>query len=389
MPAPNLQPLAARASAAAAVGLAALAGIAALAVNRSDRVRSLIGLPLRAKHTGQELTKEQAADVLKGVPIIDISPLLKSPADDAAVKEVVRQIKSACEKWGFFQIVNHGVPQQEIDAFEKISRAFFALPTEKKKAIKRTKGNARGWYDDELTKQARDWKQGFDYGRPGAATKHVDGQNLWPADFPEFRTRAESYFETMERLAAVLMRAIAMALGLDASAFEAPFKDHTSFLRLNYYPVCPQPEKHFSVGRHSDAGSLTILKQDDDGPASLQVRLRHTDRWVSIPPVRGAYVINIGDMTQVWSNGRFYAAEHRVKANESQERYSAPFFYNPGYGVDVAPLGLTPADEPRYKPINWGDYRRKRYAGDYANYGEEVQIDHYSTGRAPQPAQGA
>ena len=90
-------------------------------------------------------------------------------------------------------------------------------------------------------------------------------------------------------------------------------------------------------------------------------------------------MINIGDMVQVWSNDRYQAALHRVTANSENARYSAPFFLNPAYHTDYAPLPST-IDErhpARYRTINWGEFRGLRAAGDYADYGEEIQISHY------------
>ncbi len=86
-------------------------------------------------------------------------------------------------------------------------------------------------------------------------------------------------------------------------------------------------------------------------------------------------IINIGDMCQVWSNGRFKAPLHRVLANKVKERFSEAFFYNPDYETIVKPEVET--DVPKYSPLNWGEFRRARFEGDYADRGEEIQISHY------------
>eukprot|EP00898_Chlorokybus_atmophyticus_P007449 jgi/Chlat1/7705/Chrsp66S09164 len=197
----------------------------------------------------------------------------------------------------------------------------------------------------------------------------------------------KTYFKAMEGLAQRLLRLICQSLGVPADTLARHFDDgaHTSFLRLNYYPPCPSPEANLGISRHSDAGMLTILVQDQPG---LQVYigkgdgsgLRYDDPdWVGVQPLKGAFVINIGDMMQVWSNGRYPAPLHRVLANTAKERYSAPFFYNPSYASDCEPLPtLIDAQHPRrYRPVNWGGFRRRRFEGDYADLGEEVQIAHY------------
>ena len=83
--------------------------------------------------------------------------------------------------------------------------------------------------------------------------------------------------------------------------------------------------------------------------------------------------------TEVWSNDRYVAPVHRVKAQRSLERYSAPFFYNPSYETNYAPVSGTISDETpaKYRPINWGEFRLGRFQGDFADVGAEVQISDF------------
>ena len=124
------------------------------------------------------------------------------------------------------------------------------------------------------------------------------------------------------------------------------------------------------VLRHSDAGALTLLWQSDT--AGLQVY--RDGHWYLIPPIHDAFVINIGDMMQVWSNDLYTAPQHRVIAMDEVDRFSFPYFCNPSYQAVIAPLG---AAEPHYRPINWGEFRRRRADGDFADYGSEIQIGDY------------
>ena len=172
---------------------------------------------------------------------------------------------------------------------------------------------------------------------------------------------------------------IAMWKGLDGDLgyIEKHFgKSNASFFRVNYYRKCPEPKSHFGVGPHSDSGGLTVLLQDDD-VTSLQVQ--RNGIWYNVPPVPDSFVINTGDMCQVWSNGLCQAPQHRVLANRDKERYSFPFFYQPSYDTIYEPLPqcVTEARPRRYRPINWGKFRMQRFAGNYADLGEENQITHY------------
>jgi len=309
------------------------------------------------------------------VPTIDISTVEAGGPEDVHLAA----IQKACATWGFFKIVGHGVPNEYAAQVMGSARQFFTEPREVKLQAKRTADNARGWFDDELTKRVVDWKEGFDFGHKPAphlpddhpANRCNDGHNQWPPTLPLFRTEMERYYATMECLAARLTRLISRALGLPPAFFDSAFETHTSFLRLNHYPLCSTPEL-LGIGPHTDAGFLTILLAD--AVPSLQVQ--RDGQWVTVEPDPDAFVINIGDMCQVWSNDRFVAPVHRVLTNPTAERHSLAFFYNPNYSVDVAPI--PGSGRPRYRPLNWGAFRQKRYEGDYADRGTEVQITDFA-----------
>lgn len=311
---------------------------------------------------------------MQNIPVIDITHL-HEPSTLAA-------LDAACRAWGFFQVVNHGVGMRTIGRLERETRAFFAQPLAAKRAISRTAGNPWGFYDKELTKNTRDWKQIFDYGP-------ADGEVMrpqWPRNMPCFRRAVLDYYGECEALAFRLLSAVSVNLGMPARHLSAGFSPrHTSFLRLNYYPKCPTPERpqdiatpksgHLGLNHHTDAGALTLLLQADQ--PGLEVH--REGEWHLVEPRRDAFVVNIGDIVQVWSNDRYRAALHRVTASTYAERFSIPFFLSPAYSAAYAPLPATvdTAHPPRYRPIHWGEFRARRAAGDYADCGEEVQISHY------------
>ncbi|HEX5788785.1 MAG TPA: 2OG-Fe(II) oxygenase family protein [Woeseiaceae bacterium] len=314
--------------------------------------------------------------MIESVPVIDIARL-----DEA---DTLGAIDRACREWGFFQVVNHGIPGPLCLALVDAMHAFFAAPAPVRARIRRTRENPWGYYDSELTKNVRDWKEVFDYG-PG------DGGQLeprWPDGLPGFRTAVERYSDACESLAFRLLGALAANLGADAAELARAFAPaHTSFLRLNHYPVCPVPAApaglttttagHVGVNYHTDAGVLTLLLQD--GQPGLEVY--RDGCWYPIDPLAGALVVNIGDIVQVWSNDMYRAAMHRALVNPVHARYSAPYFFNPDYRSNYAPLpSMTgPGRSPRYRPINWGEFRRRRADGDYADFGAEIQLSDFAT----------
>ena len=134
---------------------------------------------------------------------------------------------------------------------------------------------------------------------------------------------------------------------------------------------------NFGISHHTDSGALTVLLQDEQ--PGLQVFRRGA--WTFVEPNPDALVVNIGDVVQVWSNDRYPAALHRVIASDRHERYSAPYFFNPAPSAFYAPLpsACEHGEPPHYRRINWGEFRASRTAGDYADYGDEIQISHYRT----------
>ena len=310
------------------------------------------------------------------IPTIDISGLPDNTT-------TIRQIGEACADWGFFQVTHHGIEPQLRQRFLATCNAFFRSPTAIKHGVMRTATNPMGFYDQELTKNVRDWKEIFDYGADWRDAQQTH-PSQWPQHWPEFQATLQAWFVACETLSLRLMSAIAQALDLPPAALLDGFNQgHTSFARLNYYPLCDQPlsrdpvsgaeQGHLGISRHTDSGALTVLVQDD--VAALQVN--RDGCWHTIQPAADGLIINIGDMLQVWSNDRLRAPEHRVLASSTRERCSAPFFLNPANNTLVQPLATSAQNPARYQPINWGDFRRRRAAGDYTDEGEEIQISQF------------
>jgi isopenicillin N synthase-like dioxygenase len=333
---------------------------------------------------------------LESVPIIDIAPLLCPDADgnhNQLKDDCIEEIKAAARDWGFFYISNHGISRELIAAFRKDMDTFFHLSGTILDKIRRNEENSRGYFDDELTKNKLDWKRCFDFGAQNGHLDEegMDGMNQWPSreEHATFEVTMKEYFYKMENLSETLLSALCESLGMKSDILKEDFEgNHTSYLRLNYYPKCPTPEENLAVHHHTDAGALTILYQD---PNVTSLQVFKDDSWHYISPQEGTFVINIGDMMQVWSNDVFIAPLHQVQANSDRERYSAPFFYNPAYKADVKPISVpvpgvvsigdscSNFDEEvaLYKTVNWGKFRGLRFAGDFADVGEEVQISHY------------
>ena len=327
----------------------------------------------------------------ESIPVIDVSPLRHEGAGKAAVFD---DIAGACTRWGFFQVVGHGISDDLAARVWRQAALFFALPHDEKLAISRSKENPHGYYDRELTKNARDLKEIFDFGpvpHPELPASHpknhmaVDGGNQWPAALPDFQSTMIEHYQACEGLAFTLMEAFCRGLGAPRDRLKRHFeRRHTSFARINYYPLddpleaaqaaSATPIGEMALQHHTDAGLLTVLMQDSE--SGLQIFA--DEEWIDVAPIDGALVINVGDMMQVWSNDRYRSALHRVIHRVKGDRFSLPFFFNPSYDTDCVPLiEAIMGDTAHYRPVNWGTFRQLRADGDFDDYGKEVQLDDF------------
>jgi len=258
---------------------------------------------------------------------------------------------------------------------------------QEKTKVRRDFDNPLGYYDTELTKNVRDWKEVFDFACRGTISlpssfEHESDEiltstNQWPQNPPRLREACEKYAEAVEKLSFRLLELISRSLGLSADYFNSKFEEHTSVLRLNHYSPCPVPELALGVGRHKDPGALTVLAQDEVG--GLQVR-RKDGEWIGVKPIPGAFVINVGDCMQVWTNDKYESVEHRVVVNDKKERFSVPFFFNPSHYVMVGPVSdlVNEKNPSRYKEFSWGKFVKRRRDGNFKNLGtENLQIHHF------------
>ncbi|CAN6287501.1 unnamed protein product [Urochloa humidicola] len=241
-----------------------------------------------------------------GIPLIDLSPLTSGAGGDAAaVDALAAAVGAASREWGFFLVTGHGVPAETVARAAAAQRAFFALPAERKAAVRRSEAAPLGYYESEHTKNVRDWKEVFDLvaHEPPPRTPAAAGgevvvyENKWPQDVPGFREALEEYMEALEELAFKLLELLARSLGLRPDRLHGFFEHQpTTFFRLNHYPPCPSPDLALGVGRHKDPGALTILYQDDVG--GLDVRRRADGEWVRVRCVPDSFIINVGDTMQ-------------------------------------------------------------------------------------------
>jgi len=300
------------------------------------------------------------------VPVVDIGPLVKG--GPAHARDAVAALAKACSEVGFIQVINHGVPRDALERLIDEAARFFAQPLEDRlKVAIENSPQFRGYlplkYKGEID-EGDNLQEAFIifHELPLSDTCPMYGPNQWPQGMPGFKRAMLDYFVVVEQLARAMLPGFAAALELSHDFFAPLFNDSMMMLKLNHYPAQDAPEhvKEIGVVGHSDSGAFTILWQDDVGGLEI---LNKTGEWVVVPPIRGAYVINLGNIMQIWTNGRFSSTPHRVINRYGRDRYSIPLFVNPNYDTVVKPLfGDAPAD---FTPFISGDYQRSVYRRIY------------------------
>ncbi|CAN0903955.1 Protein DOWNY MILDEW RESISTANCE 6 [Linum grandiflorum] len=223
------------------------------------------------------------------------------------MEHVVEQVKDACKEWGFFQVINHGVPLHLVQRIHETCKEFFDMDLEEKKKVKRDEVNPLGYHDGEHTKNVRDWKEVYDFliKEPNLipASPDLDSdelrtiRNQWPSSPSQFRVVCQEYAGEMERLAFKLIEIISLSLGLPGDRLNGYLENQISFVRINHYPPCPFSDMTLGCGQHHDFDVITILAQDNVG--GLEVKSKSDGRWVPVKPTPDAFIINVGDICQV------------------------------------------------------------------------------------------
>ena len=318
----------------------------------------------------------QAQAMPASIPVIDIGGLYSS--DPAARKAVAARIGAACDDIGFFYVVNHNVPVDLIDGAVAMADRFFHLPEAERLKVKADSNN-RGYRDiwDSVHRNGKtNAKDSFDLGFPVTADDPevkagtpFYAPNQWP-QMPGFAEAIETYYMETYRLGMKILEGFALYLGKEEDFFTRHFTKPVADMVINHY--WGAAGLHISdqaSGPHTDHGIVTILWQDALG--GLEV-MGKDGNWISVTPLRGSYVINIGELMKRWTNGRFKATVHRVVHLQDKSRYSMPLFCNPDFRTIVDPRDLGVSDaEAQYPPVMSGDFLLSRFKATRKLWGAE------------------
>nr|ABK94757.1 unknown [Populus trichocarpa] len=289
------------------------------------------------------------------IPVISIAGI-----DDGGEKraEICNKIVEACEEWGVFQIVDHGVDAKLVSEMTTLAKEFFALPPEEKLRFDMSGGKKGGFIvSSHLQGEAvQDWREIVTFFSYPIRTRDY---SRWP-DKPEaWKAVTEEYSKKLMELACKLLGVLSEAMGLETEALTKACVDMDQKVVVNFYPKCPQPDLTLGLKRHTDPGTITLLLQDTVG--GLQATRDNGKTWITVQPVEGAFVVNLGDHGHYLSNGRFRNADHQAVVNSNSSRLSIATFQNPAPDATVYPLKIREGEKSVLdEPITFAEmYRRK------------------------------
>ncbi|PON54609.1 Oxoglutarate/iron-dependent dioxygenase [Parasponia andersonii] len=289
----------------------------------------LAEIPLRYSHSFQESPLVPDRLSFPSIPVVDLHRL--STADSADSE--LQKLHSACREWGFFQVVHHGISTSLLEKFRTEVKNFFKLPYEEKKILWQQPDNHEGFGQLFVVseEQKLDWSDMF-YITTLPINLRIS--QLFKKLPSELRDTLEAYSMEVKKLAMVILGHMAKALKMDGEEMRELFGDGVQSMRMNYYPPCPQPDMAIGFTPHSDADALTILFQLNETEG---LQIRKDGRWVPVKPLPNAFVVNLGDIMEIVSNGIYRSIEHRATVNSSKERLSVATFYSSKLDSELGP----------------------------------------------------
>jgi len=308
----------------------------------------------------------------ESVPVVDVSALLSGTPEQA--EQTARALGRAASEVGFLYVTGHGLDPRLFEDLLAAAQDFFALPLPDKQRLHIGRSRCHRGYvpvgEEVFGSGTRDLKEAFDLGLdlpeddPDVlAGDPLLGPNTWP-ELPGFAEATTAWYDAVLALGHVLLRAFAVALDQPADALDRHVSKPPSQLRLVHYPHDPSARDVVGIGAHTDYECFTLLRSTSPG---LEV-LNSAGTWVDVPPRDDALVVNVGDMLELWSGGRFVATTHRVR-KVTEERWSFPLFFSVDSPTVIGPfsaergeVGMTAGEHLFAQTAQTFTYLRERVA---------------------------
>ncbi|KAK1439366.1 hypothetical protein QVD17_05183 [Tagetes erecta] len=293
---------------------------------------------------------------LPQVPIIDMQKLA---SEEDSVE--LQKLHLACKDWGFFQIINHGVDFSLLERVKKETQEFFKLPIEDKQKFWQTSEDVEGFGQAFVVSedQKLDWADIFFL---LTLPHHIRKPHLFPNLPLPFRDTLEAYSEELKNTALKTLVYIAKALKMESKEMTELFEEAgMQSMRMNYYPPCPQPEQVIGLTPHSDAVGITFLLELNQVHG---LQIRKDDTWIPIIPLPNAFIVNIGEIIEIVTNGEYKSIEHRATINSEKERLSIATFLSPNLDGELgpAPSLLAPETPPKFTRVKVAEFFKNLFS---------------------------
>ena len=328
------------------------------------------------------------------LPMVDISLLESVELQDRMA--VARQLDRACRDVGFLYIRGDQLKPQLFAQLVETAKTYFAQDDAiKLRSYIGYSANHSGYVpigEEQFGSGTFDLKEAYDvnydyleeHGR-----RPLLGPTLWP-EMPGFKPVVQTYYQHIRMIGRKIFGAFALALNLEEHFFDAQLRHSPSQLRLIHYPFNPAAQDATGIGAHTDYECFTLLFPTAPG---LQV-LDKNGAWLDVPIIENTMIMNIGDMMEILSNGRYLATKHRVK-RVNEERYSFPLFFSCDYDYVIRPV--VEGEEPRYQPLKSGEhlynqtaqtfsYLKKKVASGEVQLTNAVPLDSFGMNAAGESA---
>ncbi|KAG0602996.1 hypothetical protein M758_10G057500 [Ceratodon purpureus] len=303
---------------------------------------------------------EMGSDGGNCVPVIDMAQ---------GRDHIAEHLGAACKAWGCFQLINHGVAMKCVEDAREQSRLFFALPTAHKLQVKRMPGQFTGYGNGAVVNSEalneEYYSEALTLGYRSSDAESIGGK-LWPDGNPEFRKSVVEFSEAAHKLSLEVLGYMVDGLPVESRKhFKEYLVEQSGTLRVNNYPLCPQPALHTGLPPHIDACVVTVLHQSDN-VAGLEVD--KDGSWVGVQPRHDALVVMVGAIVQVLTNGVYKAVKHRALLNAERSRLSLAYSAYPPSNLAIVPASQFVSDDKPspYRPFSWAEFlaAKQKYVTD-------------------------
>ncbi|GJY34606.1 hyoscyamine 6-dioxygenase-like protein [Tanacetum coccineum] len=268
--------------------------------------------------------------------------------------QIIQEILAACQEFGFFQVINHGVSQDLIDNTMKVAKDFYELPDEDKAKV----------YSTDPSRSCKLYTSGYNYAHEEL---HYWRDNLrhpchpldecvpfWPEKPTNYRDVVGTYSLEVRKLSLRMLELICEGLGLEHGYFEGDLTGG-QLLSINHYPPCPDPGLALGLPKHADPNIITVLLQEN----IYGLQVFKDGQWLGVEPLPNAFVVNIGHQLHIISNGKLRSAEHRAVTNSREARTTIVSFVSPGPDTIVqSAKSIIDGGIPLFRPFKFIDFLR-------------------------------